>query len=78
MIKSGRTIAGIPFGRLDARVEITGQEAMDAFWKSKSPNLNTSDEDSGLILALGTDTTFANQPVTITLKIRPSHAVGTL
>jgi len=78
MVKAGRTIAGSPFGKLDARVETSGQEAMDAFWTSTDLILSTSDENVGLFLTIGIGTTFADQPVTITFKLRPSHTVGIL
>ncbi|KIM25617.1 hypothetical protein M408DRAFT_26159 [Serendipita vermifera MAFF 305830] len=57
IIKAGRSVAGISFGKQEARVDISGQGAIDAFWESRP-----------LVLA----TTFENKPVTISLQLHPS------
>ena len=35
IIKAGRTVAGLSFGKLVTQVDVLGQEAMEAFWDSR-------------------------------------------
>ncbi|KIM21959.1 hypothetical protein M408DRAFT_333160 [Serendipita vermifera MAFF 305830] len=61
IITAGRSVAGISFGKLEGCVDISGQEAIDAFWGPKS-----------LVVA----TTFDNRPITVSFKLRPSPTLG--
>lgn len=57
ILKVGRSVAGISFGKQEARVDVSGQEAMETFWGLRT---------------LAIATMFDDQPATVTLKLRPS------
>lgn len=52
ILKVGRSVAGISFGKQEARVDVSGQEAMETFWGLRTLAIGRSIANNPVLLLL--------------------------